>query len=155
MFSDLQTTDDDAVACTDESFVKDVGSIVVKLWRVKVLGISANAAVYNATPTSIIDERAKKGSISHQTAYVVSVISERADTNLLVPCSFAPDISAPVTKKIRTEFIDPQATPFVEFRFNYRSKMLLEMNDIIEVSSSYVRHPPSLSYPKAMCFLTQ
>ncbi len=74
MFSDLQTTDDDAVACTDESFVKDVGSIVVKLWRVKVLSISADTEVYNAKPTSIIDERAKKGSISHQTAYVVSVI---------------------------------------------------------------------------------
>jgi hypothetical protein len=74
MFSDLQTTDDDAVACTDESFLKDVGSIVVKLWRVKVVGVSANAKVYNPTTASIIDERAKKGSISHQTAYVVSVI---------------------------------------------------------------------------------
>lgn len=71
MFSDLQTTDDDAVACTDESFVKDVGSIVVKFWRIKIVGVSAaNAADYNATPTSIIDERAKKGSISHQTTYV-------------------------------------------------------------------------------------
>jgi hypothetical protein len=71
MFSALQTTDDDAVACTDEAFVKDVGTIVVRIWRIRITG-QTNAShrphPSSSKPAPMIDERAKKGSISHQTS---------------------------------------------------------------------------------------
>lgn len=121
MFSELKTTDDDTVACMDESFVKNVGTIVIQIRRANGFTTKRAEALEpysnDVAAVNIIDERAKKGSISHQ-------------------ASHGPEITRAPSNRIHPQYIDSKSGPaFAEFRFMYRSKMLLEMSDIIEAGS--------------------
>lgn len=80
LFMKLQTTDDEELACGDEAFIKGLGSISLRVCRISAMGKSVPVPASGSklgVATKLIDEKSKKGKISHQTGYALFTLRER------------------------------------------------------------------------------
>lgn len=68
MFGKLLTTDDDESACTDENIAKAIGTIQLKVMRIKNACLTSQAAVSRDFADIVMHQQSKKAKLSHQTA---------------------------------------------------------------------------------------
>ncbi|GAA5983126.1 hypothetical protein JCM5350_007886 [Sporobolomyces pararoseus] len=123
LFSKLQTTDSDELACTKEEVVKNLGTIQLRYSRIK------NIKPFNQTfkpkhtePEPMIHERAKKAQLSHQAAYGETV-------------------QVPEKGRSKFNYIDPKSSPLFQFEFRYRSRQLLQLEGYIPNSPAPTASP--------------
>ncbi|GAA6004399.1 hypothetical protein JCM10207_000709 [Rhodosporidiobolus poonsookiae] len=113
-FSKLNTTDDASLATTDENAVKNLGTIQLELYRVDVLGTVVASGGYGDAKRQVFDERSKKATLSHQAGYGAERV--KVDSG----------------SRTSLRYIDPYRSPWRVLEFKYRSRMLLELEDIVE-----------------------
>ncbi|KAM0756130.1 hypothetical protein T439DRAFT_320822 [Meredithblackwellia eburnea MCA 4105] len=113
-FSKVSLTDDPNLAISDEKILRGIGTIQVKVCRVRVVGSTSsfNSSVYREEGSKILNEQTKKAQISHSTGLGHAKYS--------VP---------PMATKV--EWIDTTQRPLLVFEFIYRSRTLLELQGII------------------------
>lgn len=114
MFNKLSLTDDDYIATVDEGIVRSMGTIAIKICRVAVRGPAIrDPSTYAATPSSaVLHERSKKAVLSHQTGFGAAIV-------------------VPATGSIEVTWIETYENPLMICEIAYRSRTLLELNDII------------------------
>ncbi|GAA5932508.1 hypothetical protein JCM3775_005939 [Rhodotorula graminis] len=113
-FAHIALTDDADEACQTESVVKNLGTIQLEVYRTRILGKVPNHEQYDSFEQPVVDEKSKKATMSHSTAYgaaKTSVSSGQADS---------------------VDWIDRLGSPFWTLEFKYRSRALLELEDIVK-----------------------
>lgn len=119
LFSKLSLTDDDDRATTDEKIVRGMGSISLRVYRVKVTGPSlatSTSVTASRKPDfvpAVLHESSKKAQISHQTGF------GHAEKDR--PKS-----------RVNYDRIDPRKTPCFTLGLHYRSRTILEFEGIVE-----------------------
>lgn len=68
MFGKLVTTDDDEQACGEEGIVKAIGTIQLKISRIKNVFLRTTSAQDRLFTDIVMHEQLKKAQLSHQTA---------------------------------------------------------------------------------------
>jgi len=68
IFSKLQVTDNDALACTEEHVLDNLGSIKIVYRRITNVHLSGESPRLNPISTKQFDEKTKKAQFSHQVA---------------------------------------------------------------------------------------
>ncbi|GAA5829666.1 hypothetical protein JCM11251_000242 [Rhodosporidiobolus azoricus] len=124
LFAPLATTDDDELACSDENFIKGLGSIQIKYHRVNNVHSSERpppAAHSNPGP---VHEHSKKAAVSHQAAYGAAVTVEP------LGC-------------VSYDHIDPMDSPLSTVEFRYRSRAILQFEDYIPADPAASPSPAS------------
>ncbi|GAA5993324.1 hypothetical protein JCM5350_001565 [Sporobolomyces pararoseus] len=130
LFSKLQTTDLDELACTNEQVVKNLGTIQLRYFRIKILKPSTRSFKPKHTePEPKIHERAKKAQLSHQATYGESV-------------------QIPKSKRSMFDYIDPESSPLFQFEFRYRSRQLLQLEGYIPNSPTPSPEPEQSQSPE-------
>lgn len=66
LFSKLETTDEDDLACADEPILKALGTVRLEYQSVHNLRLSESAKVYSQALPAPIHEQSKKAVLSHQ-----------------------------------------------------------------------------------------
>ncbi|GAA5868980.1 hypothetical protein JCM8547_003240 [Rhodosporidiobolus lusitaniae] len=115
LFSKLATTDDDENACTDETYVKGLGTVRLQYLRVKNMRAVENRAVKGAADMKPIHEKSKKATLSHQASYGLPVVE-------------------PLKTRSTYEWVDPKDSPLTTIDFRYRSRAILQFQDYIPAS---------------------
>ncbi|GAA5852940.1 hypothetical protein JCM9279_000086 [Rhodotorula babjevae] len=113
-FAQIALTDDADEACHTEAVVKNLGTIQLDVHRTRILGKMASSERYDNFKQPVVDEKSKKATMSHSTAYgaaKASVTSGQADS---------------------VDWIDRVESPFWTLEFKYRSRALLELEDIVK-----------------------
>ncbi|GAA5917886.1 hypothetical protein JCM8208_007647 [Rhodotorula glutinis] len=113
-FAQIALTDDVEEACHTESVVKNLGTIQLEVYRTRILGKVASVERYDKVEQPVVDEKSKKATMSHSTAYgaaKASVASSHTDS---------------------VDWIDRFGSPFWTLEFKYRSRTLLELEDIVK-----------------------
>ncbi|GAA5909539.1 uncharacterized protein JCM6883_003981 [Sporobolomyces salmoneus] len=134
LFSKLVTTDSDALACSDEQIIKNLGTLQLRYIRATNVRPCVKPVFENGK-ASLIHERAKKAQLSHQ-----------ANFGEAVPIKPIPNPT--------TDYIDSIETPFLSIEFRYRSRQLLQLEGYIPHSPAASPEPsptlsPSVSIPPA------
>ncbi|GAA5864963.1 hypothetical protein JCM1840_005693 [Sporobolomyces johnsonii] len=125
-FAKLVLTDDPDLASTDENFIKNLGTIQVHVYRIYYLGEQPFPnRVTDGVKNQVAHERSKKATLSHQ-------------------ATLGPVKATPQAGSSNVDYVDPQGQPSQIFEFKYRSRALLELEDIIECELS-----SSFPFPKA------
>ncbi|GAA5826951.1 hypothetical protein JCM11251_002177 [Rhodosporidiobolus azoricus] len=114
MFAKLNLTDDADLATADEHAVKNLGTIQIELYRVHVVGTEYKQEIFKEAKQHTFDERSKKATLSHQAGY--GAAKSNVDSG----------------KRVRCDYVDRYGSPFKVLEFKYRSRALLELDDIIE-----------------------
>ncbi|BGP14102.1 hypothetical protein JCM10213_002399 [Rhodosporidiobolus nylandii] len=128
LFSQLQTTDDDDVACTDEQIVKGLGSLQLRFLRVTNVR-SGSKYRPRVVESARIHEQSKKAALSHQAGFGAAVPTKP-------------------TSRVHGDYLDPKDSPFSALEFRYRSRAILQFEDFIPASPSPPAEPsPSPSPP--------
>lgn len=70
LFTKLVLTDDDEVACDDEQFIRELGTIQIKLCRIKITGDSHKTVLGPDRKARILHEKSKKATVAVQTGCV-------------------------------------------------------------------------------------
>ncbi|ORY79716.1 hypothetical protein BCR35DRAFT_304536 [Leucosporidium creatinivorum] len=112
LFNKLAQTDDEDLACYDEAVVRGIGTVQLNLFRVANLRRNQGEVPCHDMPNVIMHEQSKKAQLSHQTAYG------------------PPQATTPI-RATRVDYVDPLDDPMITFTFSYRSRILLELQDII------------------------
>ncbi|ORY50199.1 hypothetical protein BCR35DRAFT_310768 [Leucosporidium creatinivorum] len=109
LFSKIAQTDDDELACKEERVIKGIGSIQLRMMRIKDVEDKIEQMETQDLPDLVLHEQAKKVKLSHQTSLGPARVTE--------------------VKRIAMKFnlIDSPSNPFVNFEFRYRSRALLEL----------------------------
>ncbi|BGP36613.1 hypothetical protein JCM10449v2_000514 [Rhodotorula kratochvilovae] len=114
-FAPIALTDDPDEADNSEAVVKNLGSIQIETYRTRILGKAAGPShAYQDAKQHVVDEKSKKATMSHSTAYgeaQTSVASQQSDSVI---------------------WVDPYGTPGYTLEFKYRSRALLELEDIVK-----------------------
>ncbi|ORY79700.1 hypothetical protein BCR35DRAFT_331951 [Leucosporidium creatinivorum] len=108
-FAKLSLTDDEDRACREEQVVKNMGTLQVKVIRVKDLHDADYVPLDGLHSEVVLHEATKKATLSHQTS--------------LAP----PQASPKMGLQTRCTEIDSPVNPFYTFEFRYRSRALLEL----------------------------
>ncbi|GAA5996486.1 hypothetical protein JCM5350_005268 [Sporobolomyces pararoseus] len=124
VFSKINLTDDTEIASHDEKFIKNLGSITLECHR----GIEVKMEQrYNADLSGFsgraVDERSKKAQVSHQ-----------------VGLGQAKPVAPSQTVKV--DYIDTLNNPYAIFEIKYRSRALLELDDIVKPRVTIEDTPP-------------
>ncbi|GAA5913194.1 hypothetical protein JCM6882_005814 [Rhodosporidiobolus microsporus] len=114
LFTALKTTDDDDVACTDESVIKGMCSVQLKVWRITNVRDSTWGQFEGRT--AILHEKSKKAVLSHQ-------------------ASFGAPVSVQSNRRSTYDFLDPADSPQTVIEFRYRSRAILQFEDLMPVPS--------------------
>ncbi|GJN91526.1 hypothetical protein Rhopal_004549-T1 [Rhodotorula paludigena] len=113
-FAKIALTDEPDMASTSEQVVKNLGTIQIAICRTQILGKSLASAAYSDYKQHVVDEKSKKATMSHSTSYgaaKVKVASGTADS---------------------VQYIDPIESPWHTLEFKYRSRALLELENIVK-----------------------
>lgn len=90
-----------------------MGTISIRVCRVVVTGASVPKTVYTPAPGSaVLHERSKKAQLSHQTGLGAAVAAAPATTSAV-------------------DWLEKPENPMLSLELAYRSRTLLELNDII------------------------
>lgn len=94
--------------------MKAMGTIQVRIMRCSSVGPSyANPSLYTAAPdAALLHERSKKAQLSHQTGLGAAVPTAARN-------------------HVSVTWIDSHEAPFATLELAYRSRALLELNDIV------------------------
>ncbi|EGU13324.1 hypothetical protein RTG_00491 [Rhodotorula toruloides ATCC 204091] len=115
-FAKIALTDDTDIATKDESVIKNLGTISVEIYRTTILAITARKHAYrDDVRQHIVDERSKKATMSHSTSYGEAKYEPHSGESV--------DVS----------WTDPWKSPFHTLSFRYRSRALLELEDIVKL----------------------
>ncbi|GAA5838411.1 hypothetical protein JCM9279_003235 [Rhodotorula babjevae] len=131
MFAKIALTDDPDEATTSENVIKALGTVRITFHRIIVTGekrCKENRGTEHQQP--VVDERSKKASTSHSTAY---------GDKLVRPSKTG--------RRTQCIAIDPSTRPSYTLEFKYRSRDLLELDGIVEprpASPSPARPSPPL-----------
>ncbi|GAA5844723.1 hypothetical protein JCM5353_005837 [Sporobolomyces roseus] len=133
IFSKLELTDDDDLACNDEEALKALGTVQVVYRRINNVRTCANPEVanskYSSAQTQRFHEKAKKAQVSHQATF-----------------------GAEVTRKAavrRTSFSWADAVdPLETYEFRYRSRQLLQLEGFIPDSPEPSSEPSPSPVPQ-------
>ncbi|GAA5839157.1 hypothetical protein JCM3766R1_002274 [Sporobolomyces carnicolor] len=116
VFAKVNLTDDAESACQDESFIKKLGTIEVKCYRVYEIGLGApcdSDASDGFSSDRAVDERSKKASVSHQVTLGQALV-------------------VPARTGVNVSYVDSLSNPYATFEIKYRSRALLEVLDIVK-----------------------
>ncbi|GAA5852924.1 hypothetical protein JCM9279_000079 [Rhodotorula babjevae] len=113
-FAQIALTDDADEACHTEAVVKNLGTIQLKVHRTRILGSKPSTTTYEDVQQPIVDEKSKKATMSHSTAYGAAKVLATSGLTAMV------------------DWIDRIASPFWTLEFKYRSRALLELEDIVK-----------------------
>ncbi|GAA5932534.1 hypothetical protein JCM3775_005946 [Rhodotorula graminis] len=113
-FAHIALTDDADEACQTESVVKNLGTIQLEVYRTRILGNVPNRERYDSVKQPVVDEKSKKATMSHSTAYGAAKTSVSSGQTTLV------------------DWIDGLGSPFWTLEFKYRSRALLELEGIVK-----------------------
>ncbi|GAA5878626.1 hypothetical protein JCM1840_003532 [Sporobolomyces johnsonii] len=115
-FAKLALTDDPDLASTDENFVKNLGTIQVHVHRIYYLGDKPfTNRITDGVKNQVAHERSKKATLSHQVN--------------LGQVKVAPHIGK---SRATVDYVDQIGRPIQTFEFKYRSRTLLELQDLVE-----------------------
>lgn len=67
LFSKLALTDDTDLACEEETIIKNLGTIQLKILRADVIGHATRPEKFKTRPEYLVHEGMKKATLSHQT----------------------------------------------------------------------------------------
>ena len=116
-FSNIKLSDDPLECTSNSEIIKGIGTVIMKVWRVKLIPrrIDSPSGWPAPTPSGrpIINEKLKKGMIPHTTG-------------------FGDSITTPTWKQPSTDRRRMESVPWLTFTFNYRSREVLELQSIIE-----------------------
>ena len=109
LFSSIKISDDHHECNATPEFIKNVGTIVVKVFRVTegILQTPNNPCILGAS--KVLHETAKKGMMSHMTGFGAAQDCRPADM-------------------YHTELLDALDKPFASFKFYYRSRGLSNLS---------------------------
>ncbi|GAA5916943.1 hypothetical protein JCM8208_001653 [Rhodotorula glutinis] len=113
-FAQIALTDDVDEACQAESVVKNLGTIQLAIHRTRILGKVPSTMRYDNVKQPVVDEKSKKATMSHSTAYG------------------AAKASATTGQADSVDWIDRVGSPVWTLEFKYRSRTLLELEDIVK-----------------------
>ncbi|GAA5991976.1 hypothetical protein JCM10908_000680 [Rhodotorula pacifica] len=106
LFAPIALTDDPDIAVKEEAVIKGLGSIQLDFYRVHHQGDQENTTAYSKVADNMaVDERSKKATMSHSTAY-------------------GPPKTAPAGRSARVSYIDPMGIPHYSLIFKYRSRTM-------------------------------
>ncbi|GAA6060554.1 hypothetical protein JCM10212_006918 [Sporobolomyces blumeae] len=123
VFSPLRLTDDEDLACSSETILRNLGTIQVRVYRGKVLDEAASTAgEFAGTAVGQLrfeesSAKVKGGGVSHQTG----LGSPR-------------EMHQPVRSTFKMSSLDSASRPYAVFEFVYRSRDVLEAQGIVEPS---------------------
>ncbi|BGP36612.1 hypothetical protein JCM10449v2_000513 [Rhodotorula kratochvilovae] len=103
-------------ATNSEQVIKNLGTIQLEVYRTEILGTVSAPKQYKDPRQHVVDERSKKATMSHSTAFGAA--------------KYSPDNSS--TSSVR--WIDPYRQPYYTLEFRYRSRALLELEGIVEAA---------------------
>ncbi|BGP44688.1 hypothetical protein JCM10450v2_000502 [Rhodotorula kratochvilovae] len=115
-FAQIALTDDADEATNSEQVIKNLGTIQLEVYRTEILGTVSAPKQYKDPRQHVVDERSKKATMSHSTAFGAA--------------KYSPDNSS--TSSVR--WIDPYRQPYYTLEFRYRSRALLELEGIVEAA---------------------
>ncbi|GAA6036581.1 hypothetical protein JCM8097_001236 [Rhodosporidiobolus ruineniae] len=113
-FAKIALTDDSSIATTDELAVKNLGTLQVEIYRANVIGEEYAAESFKEAKQNVFDERSKKAQLSHQAGFGAEKV--KVDSG----------------RRTRMHYIDPYRSPWRVLEFKYRSRTLLELEDIVK-----------------------
>ncbi|ORY43587.1 hypothetical protein BCR35DRAFT_311203 [Leucosporidium creatinivorum] len=130
LFRPLSLTDDADLACSSERVVKSIGTIQLRVCRIKITGeLEGDEGEFVDEEPPVLHEMSKKARVSHQ-------------------AGLGPSLPHIPSSRSSFEWIDPPETPFVVFEFRYLSRTLLELEGIA-LPPSPSRPPPPPAAPSA------
>ncbi|BGP28671.1 hypothetical protein JCM10296v2_000407 [Rhodotorula toruloides] len=136
-FAKPSFTDDSSLATSSEAVIKKLGTICFPVLRCLKIRDSTAPNVYkDDAKQHTIDERSKKAATSHQAGF--GAVRSAASTG----------------HSVHVTFVDKEDNPFYLLEFKYRSRALLELEDIVEplprTSPSPEPAPPAPSLRAAL-----
>ncbi|KAI5477501.1 hypothetical protein MNV49_006286 [Pseudohyphozyma bogoriensis] len=123
LFNKLNLTDDQDLATTDETTIKQLGTIQVRIQRVSSFWELADSRYGDAPAAKMIHEKQKKAMLSHQAGLG------------------APRYKAPTGGQLQATYMDTEAEPYLTFEFRYLSRTLLELGGHVPESDEPVPLP--------------
>ncbi|GAA5896386.1 hypothetical protein JCM5296_002718 [Sporobolomyces johnsonii] len=115
-FAKLATTDDADLATTDKNYIENLGTI-----QVTVHGIDGASTASSASPASE-GEEGVKNQVVHESKK--ALLSHQANLGQVK--------GMPHTSSARAKFVDQAERPDQIFEFKYRSRALLELQNVVE-----------------------
>ncbi|BGP44687.1 hypothetical protein JCM10450v2_000501 [Rhodotorula kratochvilovae] len=115
VFATMPLTDDAEEATTSEQVIKNLGTVLMNICRVTRIGLRARSS---GTYTDCKQHRSKKATMSHSTAFGEAKQRVRSSTERVL------------------DWIDRSDSPFYTLEFKYRSRALLELEDIVAPAAS-------------------
>ncbi|SCV69493.1 BQ2448_2513 [Microbotryum intermedium] len=109
-FADLSLTDDDRRANADENTLRNLGTIALKFYRVRIEGINSTPRFATAD-TAVVHEKAK-----HRAHHQVKLGEARSATQ---------------KEHLRYTWIDKRNSPYLSISFSYLPREMLEARDLI------------------------
>ncbi|BGP36625.1 hypothetical protein JCM10449v2_000526 [Rhodotorula kratochvilovae] len=119
VFAPMMLTDDGDAATTSEHIIKSLGTVQVHALRAEYVGMrDVEKSTWADPQQHVVDERGKKATMSHATAYGEA---KRDNYDSL---------------KSKFRHIDGTDSPSYTLEFKYRSRALLELDDIVAPAAS-------------------
>ncbi|BGP68601.1 hypothetical protein NBRC10513v2_001936 [Rhodotorula toruloides] len=108
LFRKLVTTDQAQKACNDRDFINNLGTVQLKICRIKKIPNALLGFTLEVPEGRVVDERKKKARLTHQVAFGENAFQQWE-------------------RRYDYDHIDKRKSPFSSLCFRYRSKVLLQV----------------------------